>query len=79
MIKVVLLPKDEYFEQNVAQLRCSKSIEHIDVVIVTGHARTCKDARVLTRGWFGYTPRIGPGEFRVPLSDIIRVVFYLEM
>ena len=78
MVKVVLEPKDEHFEQNVTQLRRCKSLQRIDVV-VDGRAVACEDVRVKANGRFGYTRRSGFGEFRVNMSAVTRVTFYLEV
>lgn len=78
MLKVILLPEDTYFEPNVMQLRRSKSVKHIDVV-VDNRVYTCKDARVLASGRLAYSLRLSLGEFRVNMSAISRVTFWLEV
>ena len=78
MVKVTLDPKDVHFEHNVMQLRRSKFVSHVEVT-VEGRTYVCKDARVLADGRFAYALRLSLGEFRVNMSAISRVTFYLEV
>lgn len=76
MVKLILVPSDEYFEENVLQLyRRTKA--SLIVVIVDGCAVACDDVRILPNGWLGYSSRNELGELRVSLDRVKRITYYL--
>lgn len=78
MVKIILVPSDTYFEENVLQLYRRSEVNLI-AAIVDGCAVTCDNVRVLPNGWFGYSSLNGLGELRVPLDLVKHIIYYLEV